>query len=182
MIPQKLDKFHKPFSHNEIGGLWLSITVVVTKIKDTWRAGKVASALFLDIQVAFSNTVKERLLHNMWSRCVPDKYIQLFNNMLTNCGTRLQFNNYLSDPIHISNGMTQGCPLLMLLYAFYNTDLIDIAKGKCELSTDFINDCAFIAIADTLDNSHGILKNMMERTNGGLTGPTPTIHPSKYQN
>ena len=35
------------------------------KIKDAWRRGKVAVALFLDVQEAFPNTVKERLLHNM---------------------------------------------------------------------------------------------------------------------
>ena len=45
--------------------------LVVTKVKNTWRAGKVTSALFLDIQVVFPNTVKELLLHNMKSCQVP---------------------------------------------------------------------------------------------------------------
>ena len=56
----------------------------------------------------------------------------------------------------------------MLLYAFYNADLIDIAKGKNELSTGFVDDCAFVAVADTLDETHTILKDMMERADGGL--------------
>ena len=42
--------------------------LIAQKIKDTWRAKKVALILFLDIQAAFPNTVKERLLHNMKSR------------------------------------------------------------------------------------------------------------------
>ena len=33
--------------------------LVVSKIKDAWRAGKVTSVLFLGIQVAFPNTVKQ---------------------------------------------------------------------------------------------------------------------------
>ena len=56
----------------------------------------------------------------------------------------------------------------MILYMYYNADLIDIAKGKWELSTGFVDDCAFVAIADNIDNAHLILKNMMERPNGSL--------------
>ena len=88
--------------------------------------------------------------------------------MLSNHNTCLQFNDYISDPILICNGTTQGCPLSIILYTYYNTDLIDIARDKHELSTGFVDDCAFVATADTLDKTHSILKNMMERANGGL--------------
>ena len=56
----------------------------------------------------------------------------------------------------------------MLLYAFYNVELIKIAHGKNELAAGFVDDCAFVAIADTLDNSYRILKDMMECPNGVL--------------
>ena len=88
--------------------------------------------------------------------------------MLSNHNTHLRFDDYISDPILIRNGMTQGCPLSMILYTYYNADLIDIARGKHELSTGFVDDCTFVATADTLDKTHAILKNMMERANGGL--------------
>ena len=142
--------------------------LVTSKFKDAWRASKVASAIFLDIQATFPNTVKECLLHNMKSCWVPTCYIHLFNNMLSNHSTCLCFDNYISNPILIHNGTTQGCPLSMILYAYYNADLIDIARGKYELSTGFIDDCTFVATADTLIKAHTILKNMMERTNGEL--------------
>jgi hypothetical protein len=29
MIPQKMENFHEPFSHNKSGGLWLSATVLL---------------------------------------------------------------------------------------------------------------------------------------------------------
>jgi hypothetical protein len=45
--------------------------VVVHKVKDTWRTGKVAFALFLNVQGAFPNTVKDQLIHNMKLRHVP---------------------------------------------------------------------------------------------------------------
>ena len=56
----------------------------------------------------------------------------------------------------------------MLLYTFYNADLVDLARGKHELSTGFVDDCAFIVMADTLNKAHIILKDMMQRCRGGL--------------
>lgn len=51
--------------------------LVVQKIHGAWRAKKVAAILFLDVQAAFPNTVKERLLHNMKKHRVPSVYIRL---------------------------------------------------------------------------------------------------------
>ena len=99
---------------------------------------------------------------------VPTAYIKLFDRMLSNHTTQLCFNDFLSDPIQINNGTTQGCPLLMLLYAFYNADLINITKGKNELLMGFVDDCAFMAVAGTLNKAHAILKGKMECTGGGL--------------
>ena len=103
----------------------------------------------------------------MKSHRVPVRYIHLFDTMLTSCQMQLHFDDFLSNPIHIHNGTTQGCLLSMILYTYYNVDLIDVVKGKWELSTGF-DDCMFVAIADTLDDAHVILKDMMERPNGGL--------------
>ena len=104
--------------------------------------------------------VRECLLHNMKSRCVPSVYISLINNMLSKWKTQLRFNDYISEPLEVNNGMMQGCLLSMLIYVYYNVDLIDITKGKCEMSTGFIDDCAFVAIGDTLTDTHCILKDM----------------------
>ena len=142
--------------------------IVTQKIKDTWRQKKVASILFLDIQATFPNMVKEQLLHNMRNRRVPSTYIKLINNMLSNHRTQLSFNDFTSKTISITNGTTQGCPLSMLIYAFYNADLTDITKGKEELSTGFIDDCALVAVGNTLTDTHLTLKHMMERSGGGL--------------
>lgn len=56
----------------------------------------------------------------------------------------------------------------MFLYTYYNTDLIDIARAKQELSTGFVDDCTFVATVDTLVKTHIILRDMMERSGGGL--------------
>ena len=88
--------------------------------------------------------------------------------MLSNHRTQLIFNDFTSKTISITNSATQGCPLSMLIYTFYNADLINIAKGKEELSTGFVDDCTLIAVSTILMDTHLTLKHMMERSGGGL--------------
>ena len=84
--------------------------------------------LFLDIEGAFPNAVTERLLHNMCMRRLLEPYVHLIEQMLTNQHTRLHFDGFTSDLVAIDNGIVQGNPLSMLLYLFYNADLIASPK------------------------------------------------------
>jgi hypothetical protein len=60
-----------------------AMLLVVDHIKNAWRAGKIAMALFLDIQGTFPNMVKDQLLHNMKTRRVPSCFINLIALKLT---------------------------------------------------------------------------------------------------
>lgn len=142
--------------------------VVTSKIKDAWQTGKVATALFLDVQGAFPNMVKAQLIHNMRACGVPCNYISLIETMLTNRKTHLKFDNYISPPLSINNSTTQGCPLSMILYAFYNAPLVDTAHHKHETSSGFIDDCMYLALGDSLPETHAMVKNMIERQDGGF--------------
>ena len=62
--------------------------ILVHRIKNAWRSGKGASVLFRNVQGAFPNTVKDQLLHNMKSRRIPTRYVQLADLMLTGRSTQ----------------------------------------------------------------------------------------------
>ena len=80
------------------------------------------SVLFLDIEGAFPNAVTDRLIHNMRKRRIPRCYTDFVKKLLTGRETRLRFDDFLSDPIPIDNGVGQGDPISMIVYLFYNTD------------------------------------------------------------
>ena len=111
-----------------------AMLLVVHKIKGAWRRGKVAAVLFLDVQGTFPNTVKEQLIHNMCMRRVLKCLTDIVTLSLTGRTTRLKFDDFISDPIHLDNGTTQGDPSSMSHFGFYKAPLIETASSDDELS------------------------------------------------
>ena len=79
---------------------------------------------------AFPNAVKDKLIHNLKKRRIPDIYVKFVNNLLSGRRTKLKFDNYASEVINIDNGIGQGDPLSMILYIIYNTDLLEITDDN----------------------------------------------------
>ena len=145
-----------------------AMLLVMHKIKDMWRRGKMVAALFLDIQGIFSNTIKDQLIHNMQMQQVPDCFINIVNLSLTGHTMCLKFNDYVSEPIPLNNGTTQGNPSSMLYYSFYNALLIEVVASNNKLSPGFVDDYMVLAIGDSIAECHAMLKDMMERHGGGF--------------
>jgi len=120
--------------------------LLANMIKASWRAGKVKSALFLDIEGAFPNTVPSCLEHNLCKRQVPSKIVEFICKMLRRRVTTLKFNGYMSEPINIDNGIGQGNPLSMGMYQYYNADLIDIPSEPEESTMAYVDNSVMIAI------------------------------------
>ena len=124
-----------------------------------------AAMLFLDIEGAFPNMVTERLLHNLRMRQLPEPYVLFINRMLTDRHARLRFNGFTSDWVDIDNGIVQGDPLLMLLYLFYNAELIAVPK-KEEAMIVYVDDASFYAEGTNFTEAYDRLHDMMNRAQG----------------
>ena len=140
--------------------------LVTHKVKDAWRSGKVASALFLDVQGVFPNTVKEQLIHNMCMRCVPTCFINIVAASLTGRTTQHKFDDHILEVLQLNNGTTQEDLSSMLYYSFYNAPLIEVASSEDELSPGFVNNTMILVIGNTIAQCHTKLKDMMERPGG----------------
>ena len=143
-----------------------AIHLLVTKIKAAWRAKKVASVLFLDIEGAFPNADPERLLDNLRKRGIPAKYATFVHNMLKDRVTTLKFDGFILDQIPINNGIGQGDPLSMVLYQYYNADLLDIPIHDGEDAEAYVDDTIMIATDSDFNGTHRKLVDMMCRAEG----------------
>ena len=141
---------------------------LIYKIKDAWRKKQVVSVLFLDIEGAFPNAVNEKLLRNMRRRRVPEKLVKFTGNLLQNRSTRLKFDDYISEDIPIGNGIGQGDPLSMVLYQYYNADLIDIPKNANESAMAYVDDAILLATGANFIETHETLTDMMTREDGAI--------------
>jgi ribonuclease HI/exonuclease III len=145
-----------------------ALHALIYKIKDAWRKKKVVSVLFLDIEGAFPNAVNEKLLRNMKRRRVPSKLIKFTDNLLRNRTTRLKFDDFTSEDISIGNGIGQGDPLSMVLYQYYNADLLDIPDNTNESAMAYVDDAILIAIGTDFTETHETLSDMMTRKGGAI--------------
>ena len=145
-----------------------AIHYLADKIKCAWREGKVVSILFLDVEGAFPNAVKERLIHNMKKRRIPKAYVDFVEQLLTGRMTKLQFDDFVSELMTVDNGIGQGDPLSMILYIIYNADLLEIADvTEREDALGYVDNVAVMAVADDFDETVTMLKHMMEKEDGG---------------
>jgi hypothetical protein len=145
-----------------------ALQYAMTRIKNAWARGKMVGVLFLDIEAAFPNADPDMLVHNLRRRRVPTKIVDFIRSMLIGRRTTLRFDNYESDTHTLTNGIGQGCPLSMILYIFYNADFLEIPQNKNEDAIGFVDDSMVLGIGSTEDDVQRILKDMMERPNGGL--------------
>ena len=138
-----------------------SLHLLEATIKNAWRAGKIISALFLDIEGAFPNTVTDCFLHNMHKCKIPSTLINFTEQALCGHRTKLSFNSFLSDWIPITNSIGQGNPFSMILYIIYNSDLVEVPKDKNKAALTFVDDTTLLAIGKTFDDTHATLHNML---------------------
>ena len=76
------------------------------------------------------------------------------HNMLAERSTALKFDGYISDQIIIDNGIGQGDPLSMVLYQYYNADLLDILEHRDESAIAYIDNAFMLAMGKTFQIAH----------------------------
>ena len=156
------------FPRNQFGGrpprtTSDSMLLLTHSIKEAWRKKKVASVLFLNVQGAFPNVVKEILLHNMQLRSIPTKYTMGTKLILTGRKTKLSFDDFLSEFIAITNGNNQGCPLSMIFYTFFNAGLLEISPpgSPNRKQFSFFDNVTLLATGNTFQETYARISDMM---------------------
>ncbi|KAG9120597.1 hypothetical protein FRC07_003847, partial [Ceratobasidium sp. 392] len=145
-----------------------ALHLLVKRVKDAWARGEVASALFLDVKGAFPHADPNRLAENMRLLGVPRGYIRWTLAKLRGRTTCLAFDDFMSDPLPILNGIDQGCPLSVIYYLIYNSPLIRIPNHRRELCVAYIDDITLMVWGKSPEANNKRLLAMMERRGGAL--------------
>ena len=111
-------------------------------------------------------------------RCVPEEYVLFVHRLLTDRRTRLKFDGFTLDWISVDNGTVQGDLLSMILYLFYNADLLEDV-GKMEMKVGYVDNVNFFAEGRTFDTAYTKLSDMMTREGGGQDWSK--LHNSKFE-
>jgi len=85
--------------------------------------------LFIDYEKAYDKVNRDKLWE-MLDNKIPDYLLNTIKCIYRNTNIRIKFNDGISEPIHISKGVRQGCGLSLLLFNIY------ISKIILEFKTD----------------------------------------------
>src|SRR5882757_7054244 len=80
--------------------------------------------------------------------------------------TSLKFDDHTLDVINIDNGIGQGDPLSMVLYQFYNADILDVLSQQSEAAIAYVDDALIMATAKDFTTMHRMLTEMITREEG----------------
>ncbi len=125
-----------------------------------------AAVIFLDVEGAFPNAVTDQLLHNLCMQQIPEEYVRFIGQLLSDRRTKLKFDGFMSDWVGINNGIVQGDPLSMILYLFYNADLLEDVKKK-EMKITYVDDVNFFAEGVNFEEVYERLHDMMTQDGRG---------------
>lgn len=87
-------------------------------------------------------------------------------NLLDGRKTRLNFDNYTSEPILIDNGIGQGCPISMPAYIIYDVDLLELFANF--LTIGYVDDTMVMATRKNFTETNNKIKQYMECQNRGF--------------
>ena len=147
-----------------------SLHLITKTVRDAWRAKKVASILFLDVEAAFPSAIPERLFHFMRQIGIPEAIVDWLRSKLRGRRTSLKFDDFTSQLFEIISGIDQGCPLSVILYKIYNALLLRCADNlPSTFPVAYIDDVATVAVGKTLTDTQDALRKYMCQTGGALS-------------
>lgn len=137
-----------------------AVYYLVERAYKGWHQGIDTFVLMLDVTGAFDNVSHPRLLHNLRKRRIDLKIVNWISCFISNRSTVIKINEYISDNIKISTGITQGSPLLPILYLFYNADFIEICctTNANVTAGGFIDDVFLLATSPSITQNYELLK------------------------
>ena len=158
-----------------------AIHLLLQSIHKAWADKKVASLLLLDVTGAFDNVSRLRLLHNLRKRRVDHRIIALIDSFLRDRSTILKLQEYTAPSIPIETGIPQGSPLSLILYLFYNADLIEACRTDNSEAVGYVDDASTLAVGPSAAKNCKTLKAIHRKAEDWARKHGSQFAPAKYE-
>lgn len=102
-----------------------ALLLLQEEIYTAWRGRKIVSLISFDVKGAYNGVCKERLLQRMTARGMPEELCRWVEAFCSERTASLQLNGQTSTTRHVPQaGLPQGSPLSLILFLFFNADLV----------------------------------------------------------
>ena len=152
-------------------------------IHNTWGRGLKSTALMFDISGFFNFINHDILTQQLTGFGFNTKTTNLIKGFLTSCRTQISYDNYLSDPHDIPNGIPQGSPFSPILSILYSAPLLAIRDlTLCGISTlAYIDDGILLTSSSSLSINTTRLQNTFPILEKALMDIGLSIQPKKLK-
>ena len=106
-----------------------------------------------------------RLLYNLRKRSIDPNIIKWVELFLFNRITVLKISEHTISRTSIATGIPQGLSLSLILYLFYNSDLIDAYNTRIDLNIiviGFVDDIDLLIVDDIIEDNCNSLRKIYE--------------------
>jgi hypothetical protein len=118
-----------------------ALNVLVERIYQAWRGGKILTLVSFDVKGAFNGVHSKVLKDRVAARRVPESVVEWIGNFCSKRRAQVVVGGYESDAAEIEYaGIPQGSPLSPLLYVFYNADLVERPINSHGGAIGFVDD------------------------------------------
>ncbi len=143
-----------------------ALDFLVQHIYATWQnKDDVTTLLSLNMTGAFDRVVPAQLLLNMRERKIPEWRVKWVSSFISNRTTTLCLPGYNTDAFPTHKGIPQDSPLSLILFLFYNANLVNACNLPTSPSSGIssVDDVNALAFGKTTENNCRTLRSIHER-------------------
>jgi hypothetical protein len=135
-----------------------ALNILVEKIFDAWREGKVLSLISFDVKGAYNGVDRNVLLWRLRERRIPEILVRWIDSSCSVRRASIVVNAYESEEMGIDHaGLPQGSLLSPILFLFVNAMLVDTPITKKRGAIAFVDDYTRWTVGSSAEANMAVL-------------------------